>query len=160
MFFASPVSAFANLLSALRPGGRLTFLSWQALDQNPWMQLPILAAAKHLPPGGPIPDPTAPGPFAFANRDRVGELLRKSGFVDVRHESLERDLLIGGGGSREDAIQFLMQMGPAAAALRTASADLRERVIGEIETVIQRYATPEGIRMPSATWIVTATRAS
>ena len=40
MFFASPEAAFSNLRSAVRPGGRLTCLTWQGLGANPWMQVP------------------------------------------------------------------------------------------------------------------------
>lgn len=34
MFFADPVAAFHNLLGALRPGGRLSFLSWRPVSEN------------------------------------------------------------------------------------------------------------------------------
>src|SRR6266566_5663091 len=36
MFFADPVAAFANIGTALRPGGRLVLLVWQARDRNEW----------------------------------------------------------------------------------------------------------------------------
>jgi SAM-dependent methyltransferase len=158
MFFASPVEAFANLLTALRPGGRLTFISWQELVRNPWMHLPIVAAAKHLPPGGPPPDPLAPGPFAFADSDRVDGILRESGFEDIQHESFEEDLLVGGGQSLEDTVRFLVQLGPAGAAMREASPEVREAAINETLKAIEPFSGPDGVRMPSATWIVTATR--
>src|ERR1700730_788171 len=34
MFFADPVAAFRNLLGAARPGGRLCFACWAALEEN------------------------------------------------------------------------------------------------------------------------------
>jgi SAM-dependent methyltransferase len=160
MFFASPVEAFTNLMSALRPGGRLSFAAWQRLDRNPWMHLPIIAAAKHLAPSGPPPEPDAPGPFAFADRERVEGILRESGFLNIRHESLERDLLIGGGRSLDDTVEFLAQLGPAGAALREASAELRSNVMNEIHDSIKPFHEEAGVRMPSATWIVSAERPS
>src|SRR5262249_6517301 len=70
MFFAAPDAAFANLRSALRPAGRLAFVCWQSMRDNPWMLVPLMAAAAHitLPPP---PAPDAPGPFSFADADRV-----------------------------------------------------------------------------------------
>ena len=58
MFFADPARAFANLGHALRPGGRFAFVCWQAIDRNPWMGVPMAAAAREsLPaavgPAGP-----------------------------------------------------------------------------------------------------------
>ena len=160
MFFSSPVEAFANLMSALRPGGRVTFLCWQRLDLNPWMHLPIMAAAKQIPPSGPPPEPNAPGPFAFADQKRVEGILSESGFQNIGHESLERDLLVGGGRSLDDTVEFLAQLGPAGALLRDASDELRSNVMSEIQETIKPFHDEGGVRMPSATWIVSAERPS
>jgi SAM-dependent methyltransferase len=158
MFFASPGDAFTNLRTALRPGGRLTFVCWQKLDLNPWMHLPILAAAKHLPPAGPPPEPNAPGPFAFADANRVRDMLRDSGFTKVEHESFEMDLLIGGGAPLDQAVRFIAQLGPTAAALRDATPELKSTVMDEIQSAIEGFQQDDGVRIPSATWIVSAER--
>jgi len=158
MFFASPENAFANLLTALRPGGRLTCLTWQALGDNPWMQIPLAAAAKHLPPTGTPPDPTAPGPFAFASATRVEAIFTKAGFEKVAHESLKRDLLVGGGRSLDETVSFVMQLGPTGAALREADDELRAKVTSEIRSVIEPYHDGSGVRMPAAAWVVSARR--
>src|SRR5580658_6081362 len=65
MFFADPTAAFFNIRRSLRPSGRLAFVCWQALEENPLDILPLSAASAHLPPP-PASDPDAPGPFAFA----------------------------------------------------------------------------------------------
>jgi SAM-dependent methyltransferase len=158
MFFAEPEAAFANLCSALRPGGRLTCLTWQALATNPWMQIPLAAAAKHLPPGGAPPDPTAPGPFAFADTKRVEGILAAAGFEQPAHESLERELLVGGGGTLDETVAFVAQLGPGCAALREADDELRARVLSEIRVALEPYHDGAGVRMPAAAWIVTARR--
>src|SRR6516225_10366923 len=36
MFFADPVAAFGNVGHALRPGGRVALMVWQARDRNEW----------------------------------------------------------------------------------------------------------------------------
>jgi SAM-dependent methyltransferase len=66
MFFADPTAAFINIRRSLRPNGRLAFVCWRALEENPLDILPLKAAYAHLPPQ-PAHDPDAPGPFAFAN---------------------------------------------------------------------------------------------
>jgi ubiquinone/menaquinone biosynthesis C-methylase UbiE len=50
MFFAEPARAFANLRTALKPGGRLVFACWRKFDENGWLQVPLRAAQEHVPP--------------------------------------------------------------------------------------------------------------
>ena len=47
MFFDDPPRAFANLHRAMRKGGRLAFVCWQALHKNPWMSVPMMAASRN-----------------------------------------------------------------------------------------------------------------
>jgi SAM-dependent methyltransferase len=154
MFFADPPAAFANLRRALRPAGRLAFVCWQPLARNPWMLVPLGAAAKHveLPPP---PPPGAPGPFAFGDPDLVRAVLGRAGFADPDVEPVEAELSIGGA-DRDSTVEFLMGIGPAAASLRDASREQRARVAGAIREAIAPYATPDGVRMGGAAWIVRA----
>ncbi|HWA62483.1 MAG TPA: methyltransferase domain-containing protein, partial [Caulobacteraceae bacterium] len=73
MFFADPTAAFSNLRRALKPDGRMTFLCWRTVADNPIMTVPGAAAAKLFPAEPPAspPDPNAPGPFAFADGERL-----------------------------------------------------------------------------------------
>ncbi|HEY8142678.1 MAG TPA: class I SAM-dependent methyltransferase, partial [Kofleriaceae bacterium] len=82
MFFAEPVAAFTNLRAQLAPGGRMAFVCWRSLRDNPWAFAPLAAARDLLPPMEP-PDPHAPGPFAFADSDRLRGILTEAGFRDV-----------------------------------------------------------------------------
>ena len=71
MFFADPVAAFGNIGRALRPGGRLVLMVWQARERNAWSTAIRAAIAGDadvppLPATGPHPfslgDPAASGP--------------------------------------------------------------------------------------------------
>jgi hypothetical protein len=66
MFFADPVAAFSNVITALRRGGRLSFVCWQSPAANPWLSGAMATIREYidLPLGR---DPHAPGPFAFAD---------------------------------------------------------------------------------------------
>jgi SAM-dependent methyltransferase len=157
MFFADPVAAFTNLRGALRRGGRLAFVCWQSLPENPWMFVPLGAALQHLPPP-PLPAPDAPGPFALADATRVRAILERAGFRDVGSESVNETLRIGAGGGLGETVEFMLQMGPTAAALREAAdPTLMPRVTDAVREALAPYVTPRGIYMPSASWIVTAT---
>lgn len=156
MFFADPRAAFANLRRALRPGARVTFLCWQALARNPWMTVPLAAVAKHLTLPPPPPS-GAPGPFAFADAERVRGFLEQAGLAEVAFEDLGLPLEVGDG-AMGSAIEFLLQVGPVGAILREAGAgpELRERVAGSLREALAPFAGQGGLRMPSAAWLVTA----
>ena len=155
MFFADPVAAFANLHRALRPGGRLAFVCWQALDRNPWLLVPLRAVVGivDLPPP---PPPGAPGPFSFADPERVPGILEAGGFEAVALERLEGQLAIGAGGDLARAVQFTLQMGPVSAALREAGAELRLRAADAIRAALAPLASEAGVRAGYAAWIATA----
>jgi len=156
MFFADPTAAFTNLRRALRPGGRLAFVCWQALPKNPWMSLPLSAALRHMPPPTP-PAPDAPGPFAFADPERVRRILEGAGFAGVSLAPHDADLVVGGGRDLDGTVDFLLQMGPLAAALRESDPALRGRVADAVREAVAPHADAAGsVHLASATWIVTA----
>jgi len=157
MFFADPAGAFANLCSVLRPAGRLGFVCWQALPDNPWVAVPLMAVAQHMTL--PVPtSPHAPGPFALADPDRVRGILEGAGFVDVGLADHRTTLTVGGSGSLDRTVEFLLQMGPSAAAVREADPALRARLAVAVREAIAPYHGAEGVRMGGAVWIVTALR--
>ncbi len=158
MFFADPEAAFSNLRRALRPGGRMAFVCWRPLQENPLMAIPAMATSKHVPMKRP--EPNAPGPFAFADADRVRGILERAGFVQVKHEQIDQPMHVAGNESLDGAVAMLMRMGPAGAALREAKAgaELLETVRLSIREAIAPFERPDGIVMPSATWLVTAMR--
>jgi len=156
MFFADPTAAFANLRTALRPGGRLGFVCWQSLPQNAWIAVPLMAAAQHITLPAP-PAPGVPGPFSLADAGRIRAILDGAGFADVSCASDERSLVVGGGGSLDDAVDFLLEgIGPTSAALREAGPAARPKVAAAVREALRPHATAEGVRLPAAAWIVTA----
>jgi hypothetical protein len=161
MFFADPQAAFANLRASLAPGGRVAFVCWQELGRNPWMRVPVMAAAQQIPMPAP-PAPGAPGPFSFADPGRVDGILAGAGFQEIAIEPLAGELVVGGSGAPlEQAVEFVLQMGPMAAALRESSGEQIARVTTAVGEAMAPYATPQGVVLGCAAWIVSArTRAA
>lgn len=155
MFFEDPAAAFANLHTALHPGGRLCFVCWQALDQNEWARVPLAATTRHVPLPPP-PPPNAPGPFSFANPDRVRGVLEAGGCKEVNLEPAQAALTMGGAVTVEDAVDFLLEIGPVARLLLDVSEAVRARVVEEMHAALTPYASSNGVRMGGAVWIVTA----
>ncbi|MGH7857293.1 MAG: SAM-dependent methyltransferase, partial [Candidatus Binatia bacterium] len=122
---------------------------------NPWMSLALMAAAQHLPlPPPPAPD--APGPFSFGDDTRVRGLLTAAGFADVCFEPHHEKLSVGATEDLDRAVDFLVQIGPAGAALREADPALRPKVVSAIREALAPYHSAKGVCMDSACWIVTA----
>jgi len=156
MFFADPIAAFANLRTALKPGGRLAFVCWQAPRDNPWISVPVGAARAQLPEPPPA-DPRAPGPFAFADRAYLNEVLMKAGFDAVALEPFEATLALGR--SVDEALEFTARVGPLSRALADAPADARARAIAAVRVALAGVAAADGaVRLAARVWIATGRR--
>jgi SAM-dependent methyltransferase len=155
MFFEDPTAAFSNLRTALSDTGRLRFVCWQAVALNPWMAAPAMSAAKFVelparPPEG------APGPFAFADASGVSAMLEAAGFRDVGHHALEGDTVIGQGRPLGEIVEFMMQMGPAGAALREAGDAVRAQALTAAEEDMAAAYRDGAVRLPYAAWLFEA----
>ena len=156
MFFDEPEAAFANLRSALVSGGRLSFVCWRGLGANAWARLPFEAVNAVLgPPPGP-PDPHAPGPFAFAEPERVTRILSGAGFSDVALSPL--DLELEWAESVDDATlrDAFVNLGPAARRLYDAPEDVREAAAEAILGQLRPHAREGRLALASAVWVVSA----
>jgi SAM-dependent methyltransferase len=153
MFFADPPAAFRNLLGALKPGGRMVFVCWRSAGENPWMTAPMAAAARHFPPAPPA-DPFAPGPFAFADDERVRGILTAAGFTAIELAPLDVQV---GGNSPEDSLKLALRVGPLGARLRE-NPELAPAVAEDVRAAIAAYQSGGAMWMGGAVWIVSAER--
>lgn len=153
MFFAEPVAAFRNIRAALKPGGRLAFVCWQPLDLNPWMATTIAVASQDVARPEP-PAPDDPGPFAFREPDRVTAILSEAGFADI--EITPKQLALQFEADIAGTVSKLLQLGPMAQPVAEAPADVRQRIQENLAAAIEAYQTDDGVRIDSASWIVTA----
>ena len=158
MFFADPVSAFRNLLGALRPGGKLGFVCWRAMDENPSFTVPLRAALPFLAEPPPPLEPRAPGPFALAERGYLQSILEGAGYTDIELVAHNTKLVFAGRPDIDGAVELALQVGPLSRAVTNATEQTREQIRAAVRDAFAPYHGPSGVELDSATWLVSARR--
>ncbi len=155
MFFVDPLAAFINIRKGAARGGRLAFVCWRAVAENEWVALPYQAAKPMLPEQKPVP-PHAPGPFAFADADRLRGILTDAGFSAIGIEKFDGMMDLGPSPAHA-SFQVTQLMGPTARALRDVDDATRARAQDAISQALARYQAEAGnIRLGIACWLVSA----
>jgi SAM-dependent methyltransferase len=154
MFFPDPVAAFANLARGAAPDARLVFSCFRDRTENPWAER-ITAL---LPPGTIPPEPAdAPGPFAFADRDRVQAILDAAGWSEVAFEPVDFAYVAGTGEDAVgDALSYFLAIGPAARVVAGLDDDARASFVERLEHYLASAAQGPLVALPGAGWIVSA----
>jgi SAM-dependent methyltransferase len=157
MFFADPTAAFANLNRAIRPGGRMAIVCWQGLLQSEWAAVAVGAVVPHvgMPDITDLGPPGAPGPFAFADGDRLKEIVEAAGLSDVTLEAITRPMRIGE--DIEDAVAYITAL-PPPNPLVGKPADKVAAAVDALREALAPYSTPEGVMMNGTAWLLTARR--
>jgi SAM-dependent methyltransferase len=155
MFFAEPARAFANLRSALKPGGRVAFACWRAPKLNPFFVVPLMAAYKHVPK---LPEvgPDDPGPFSFQSEERVQRILGAAGYRDVTLTPVDLALDMARGKGLEAAVQNALEIGPAHRALMDQPDAARSAATAEIRAALAKVQVGDTVPLSTAIWVVVA----
>jgi hypothetical protein len=151
MFFADPTAAFINIRRGLKPHGRLAFVCWRTLEENLLDIVPLTAASPYLPPR-PDHSPDVPGPFSFADANRVRSVLAKAGFGDIEIDAHDEQV---GSGNLDTMLVVCTRVGALGKILRE-NPELRGAAIAAVRSALAAHDGPDGVRLRAATWIVTA----
>lgn len=159
MFFDDPTAAFAHMRRALRPGGRVAFVCWRGAAENDWMRLPVGALKGILPPSA-LPDPEAPGPFSFGDRERVARILTTAGLTDIAISPFDAAVRFGEGETRnaaiDDAAKMTLEVGPLSRALADQPDDIRARASAAVRAAFAGLPGERSVMIDGAAWIVMA----
>jgi SAM-dependent methyltransferase len=158
MFFDDARAAFRNLRAAARPDARLSFVCWQDLAKNPWAVRPLEAVMRLLPASA-MPDMLRegrPGPFFLSDPARVRAILGDAGWKNVSLEPVEMSLPLGGSATLDEAVDYSLQIGPAARAMSDAPDALEPALEAALREALAPFASARGVYVDGAAWVVGA----
>jgi SAM-dependent methyltransferase len=151
MFFADPVAAFGNIGRALRPGGRLVMMVWQAGDRNEWHR-----AIRRCLEGSAGVAAAGPDPFSLADPPVVTGILEGAGFADVTFSDVREPMYFGP--DVATALEWVRGFACTREALDRLDPDGAARALGRLRVTLAEHNGGRGVRFGSRAWIVTARR--
>ncbi|WP_120715828.1 class I SAM-dependent methyltransferase [Tsuneonella amylolytica] len=153
MSFADPVGAFSHLASIAAPSARLVFSCFRNREHNPW----ATKIANLTTTDAPSSQSDEPGPFAFANPDRVERILAEAGWEGVEFEPVDFAYVAGAGDDAlQDAATFFKSIGPAARAASELKGSEREDFDNRLRSLLTERCIDGTISFPASAWIVSA----
>ena len=156
MFFGQPSQAFSHLRKSLRPGGRCVFVCWRAPRDNAWAMTPLSAARTAMGVTPTPADPDAPGPFAFADEERLRTILSGAGFGNIGVQRFDAALSLGA--TPRSAAEGAVQIGPVYRFVREQGVLHLPIILDAVERSFALLAAPDGhVSLNGSTWIVSAT---
>ncbi|MEQ8444740.1 MAG: class I SAM-dependent methyltransferase [Pelagibacterium sp.] len=151
MFFPDSVAAFANLRRASRPGARLHALAWRSKAENPFMTTAERAAAALLP-DLPLRGPDEPGQFAFADTEKVDQILRASGWSDIAITPVDVVCAM----PENELVPYFTRLGPVGMALQEIEEPLGTEVIAAVRPAFDPFIDGDTVRFTAACWMIEA----
>jgi SAM-dependent methyltransferase len=156
MFYDDPAAAFANLSRWLVPAGRFAFAVWGPPADNPWHTTVREAAAELV--DVPPPDPEAPGPFRYADADRLLALLEPEGLGELAVNDWRGTLPLGGGLPAAEAARFALAAFSVGELLAGAGDAALEAAWRALTARYARHERGGVVRLDACVHIVTGAR--
>jgi len=152
MFFDNPKIAFKNIKRSIKKNGKLVFLSWNKIENNPWMDYPSQAAFKVLSQPEKQKE-NSPGAFSLSEWTVIKETLLNSGFSNVDSHKYNININLG---KLEQAVHFATQLGPVATPYAEAGDSQKNEAKAAIEDELSKFKDNENIVLPGSCWLTIA----
>jgi SAM-dependent methyltransferase len=156
-FFSDTVAALKNLSNGLNDHGRMVFVCWASVAQNPWFDIPRKAAEERLG-AQPKKDPTAPGPTAFQDCDRVADLMARAGLSNI--EAVPVDIVLTPPGGVASAARAASKVGPAARVMKAYSGSEADEAAIEsaVMAAFGKFSERDTVRVPAVVNLFSCSR--
>jgi ubiquinone/menaquinone biosynthesis C-methylase UbiE len=144
IYFPDQQKALANVMRALKPGGRFAAVVYSTPERNGFFSKPvsIIRTRAQLPP----PAPGQPGPFSLGEPGVLADVLRRAGFRDVEERVIDAPVVLPSAG---DCLRFEREsFGALHQMLSVLAPDDQEDVWDEIGAALRAYETSEGFCGP------------
>jgi SAM-dependent methyltransferase len=151
MFFADPVAAFGNIGQALRPGGRLVLMVWQARERNEWS-----TAIRQAIAGDAAAPPAAAGAFSLADQAVAGGILAAAGFTEVGFADVHEAVYYGP--DTTVALDVVSGLRSTKDLLAGMDAGQAGEALDRLRAVLAAHQTGDGVLFDARTWIISARR--
>jgi ubiquinone/menaquinone biosynthesis C-methylase UbiE len=151
MFFETPVPAFANLARALRRGGRLAMLVWQAAERNEWAMSirEVLANAGSQPP-------SQLNAFSLGDPNTIERTLESAGFADITISDVNEPVYYGP--DIAAALDWISGFSTTKTALQGITPENQERTLSAFREMLEAHRSERGVWFDSRAWLVLARR--
>jgi SAM-dependent methyltransferase len=167
MFFSDPLTAFANLAEATRPGGRLAVAVWDRRDESDLFAVPLHAAlavrsaagvgdTDSMPADG---GPDDVGASSLCDVAATAALLERAGWSDAGATHHRLALPFGGGLDPRAGAEAAADFGPTRLALDGLDDDVRAAAVDAIATAFEAHLDDDGhVVLGGSILVLTATR--
>lgn len=144
IYFPDQQTALANIMRALKPGGRFAAIVYSTPEKNGFLSKPvsIIRERAKLPP----PIPGQPGPFSLGSPGILTELLRQAGFRNIEEKIVDAPVVLP---TAEDCLRFEREsFGAMHQMLSSLGPDEQEAAWTEIGAALADFETSKGFEGP------------
>lgn len=153
MFMPDPLTCLNAAHNVLKQDGRISMACWAAPDKNPFVGVLIQVLSKYM--DIPVPPPGTPGIFAFADPDRLHDVIKSAGFRNIELEEITIDVIeVNDGQAYWDAMSDLAA--PVMALVNQLNESDRSNYISEVIEMANTFRKGDVLPMKGTTWIASA----
>jgi len=154
IYFPDQQQALSGMIHALRPGGRVSVVSYSTPERNGFFSIPvrIIRSRAQLPP----PLPGQPGPFSLGADGVLADTLTKAGLHDVEVVAVPSPVRLP---STAECVRFEREsFGALHQMMSSLSAEEQDQTWREIEEELAQFEGASGFEGPCEMLVGAGTR--